>query len=245
MVCYNLLIEAYGQSSHVKKAKSTYLALLDARCVPTEDTYAFLLKSYSNCGMLEKDEAFFSDMRKNGLPPIYSSVFCELVDEEHFLRSCGIVKGLQKASKKVFLVDELTKYEELYTNLKDDNYKLEDRIGKQEVCHNVSLTVVVFLDGVCGVVGGVGIDSISGFIGGLSCIGGGIGGFGIGIGGIGGGAGGLVGLVASIGALVVVLPILVVLVVLVVVLVMELVVLVSLVVVLVVVLVVLMVHLLQ
>ncbi|PHT68666.1 hypothetical protein T459_28153 [Capsicum annuum] len=154
MVCYNLLIEAYGQSSHVKKAKSTYLALLDARCVPTEDTYAFLLKSYSNCGMLEKDEAFFSDMRKNGLPPIYSSVFCELVDEEHFLRSCGIVKGLQKASKKVFLVDELTKYEELYTNLKDDNYKLEDRIGKQEYwCIGGS---VADLGGIGGLGGGIG-----------------------------------------------------------------------------------------
>lgn len=73
MICYNLLIEAYGQSSLVKKAESTYLALVDARCVPTEDTYALLLKSYSKCGMIEKAEAVFSEMRKNGLPP---SKFC-------------------------------------------------------------------------------------------------------------------------------------------------------------------------
>ncbi|KAF3682757.1 hypothetical protein FXO37_02176 [Capsicum annuum] len=78
MICYNLLIEAYGQSSLVKKAESTYLALLDARCVPTEDTSALLLKSYSKCGMLEKAEADFSVMRKNGLPPM-----SDHVAEEH------------------------------------------------------------------------------------------------------------------------------------------------------------------
>lgn len=75
VICYNLLIEAYGQSSLVKKAESTYLALLEARCVPTEDTYALLLKSYSKCGMLEKAEAAFSEMRKNGLPPSMFACF--------------------------------------------------------------------------------------------------------------------------------------------------------------------------
>ncbi|PHT34004.1 Pentatricopeptide repeat-containing protein [Capsicum baccatum] len=78
MICYNLLIEAYGQSSLVKKAESTYLALLDARYVPTEDTSALLLKSYSKCGMLEKAETDFSVMRKNGLPPNDSSEDQEL-----------------------------------------------------------------------------------------------------------------------------------------------------------------------
>lgn len=79
VICYNLLIEAYGQSSLVKKAESTYLALLDARCVPTEDTYALLLKSYSKCGMIEKAEAVFSEMRKNRLPPSkFSCTFCRI-----------------------------------------------------------------------------------------------------------------------------------------------------------------------
>lgn len=89
VICYNLLIEAYGQSSLVKKAESTYLALVDARCVPTEDTYALLLKSYSKCRMIEKAEAVFSEMRKNGLP---SSMFsCFLFPVIHTIESNGII----------------------------------------------------------------------------------------------------------------------------------------------------------
>ncbi|PHT34695.1 hypothetical protein CQW23_26495 [Capsicum baccatum] len=62
-------------------------------------------------------------------------------------------------------------------------------------CHNILLTVVVLFDGVCGVVGGVGIGGFGGDIDGL-CVGigggggGGIGGGISGLGGIGGGLGG-------------------------------------------------------
>lgn len=68
-MCFNLLIEAYGQKSLHKKAEFTYLELLDSRCIPTEDTYALLLKAYCMSGLLEKAEAVFCEMRKYGLPP--------------------------------------------------------------------------------------------------------------------------------------------------------------------------------
>ena len=67
-MCYNLLIDAYGQKSLYKKAEETYVDLLQARCIPTEDTYALLIKAYCACGLLEKAEAAFVDMRKYGLP---------------------------------------------------------------------------------------------------------------------------------------------------------------------------------
>lgn len=69
VICYNLLIEAYGQKSLYKEAESTYLELLDARCIPTEDTYALLIKAYCKSGSLGKAEAIVSEMRKNGVSP--------------------------------------------------------------------------------------------------------------------------------------------------------------------------------
>lgn len=69
VICYNLLIDAYGQKSQHKDAESTYLELLEARCIPTEDTYALLLKAYCKSGLFDKAEAIFVEMRKYGLPP--------------------------------------------------------------------------------------------------------------------------------------------------------------------------------
>ena len=37
------LIDAYGQKLLYKEPKSSYLELLEAQCIPTEDTYALLL----------------------------------------------------------------------------------------------------------------------------------------------------------------------------------------------------------
>ncbi|XWS16027.1 hypothetical protein CRYUN_Cryun34aG0051000 [Craigia yunnanensis] len=69
VMCFNLLIDAYGQKSLYKKVESTYLELLEARCVPTEDTYALLIKAYCTAGLKQKAEAVFAEMRKYGLPP--------------------------------------------------------------------------------------------------------------------------------------------------------------------------------
>lgn len=69
IICYNLLIDAYGHKKLYKKAETTYLGLLEARCIPTEDTYALLLRAYCTCGLLDKAEAIFTEMRNYGLPP--------------------------------------------------------------------------------------------------------------------------------------------------------------------------------
>lgn len=69
VICYNLLLDAYGQKSLHKEAESAYLELLEARCIPTEDTYALLIKAYCKSGLLDRAEAIFGEMRKYGLPP--------------------------------------------------------------------------------------------------------------------------------------------------------------------------------
>lgn len=69
VIVYNLLMDAYGQRSLYKDVESTYLELLESHCIPTEDTYALLLKAYCKSGLLEKAEAVFAEMRKYGLSP--------------------------------------------------------------------------------------------------------------------------------------------------------------------------------
>lgn len=77
VICYNLLIEAYGQKLQYRKAESKYLELIEAQCVPTEHTYALLLKAYSAAGLLEKAGAVFAEMKKHDLAPstfVFTSV---------------------------------------------------------------------------------------------------------------------------------------------------------------------------
>nr|GMD99659.1 pentatricopeptide repeat-containing protein At2g35130-like [Ipomoea batatas] len=69
VICFNLLIDAYGHKSLSRRAESMYMELLESRCMPTEDTYALLVKAYCKCKQLAKAEAVFSEMRKNRLPP--------------------------------------------------------------------------------------------------------------------------------------------------------------------------------
>ncbi|GJS30976.1 ribonuclease H-like domain-containing protein [Tanacetum coccineum] len=69
IICYNLLIDAFGQKSYADKAESTYLNLLEAGCIPTEILMHFLLRAYCKCGLLEKAEAVFMEMRKYDLSP--------------------------------------------------------------------------------------------------------------------------------------------------------------------------------
>lgn len=69
VICYNLLIDAYGKQYKYKKAETVYLQLLDAQCIPTEDTYALLIGAYCTHGLLEEAEAVLTEMRKHGVPP--------------------------------------------------------------------------------------------------------------------------------------------------------------------------------
>ncbi|KAL5975743.1 hypothetical protein ACLOJK_020069 [Asimina triloba] len=69
IMCYNLLIDAYGQKFQHNKAESVYLKLLETYCIPTEDTYALLLRAYCLCGLLDKAEAICAEMRRHGVHP--------------------------------------------------------------------------------------------------------------------------------------------------------------------------------
>ncbi|KAE7997377.1 hypothetical protein FH972_002018 [Carpinus fangiana] len=62
-----LLIDAYMKKSPYKDVESAYLELIKSWCIPTEDTYALLLKAYCTSALLEK--AVFAEMLKFGLPP--------------------------------------------------------------------------------------------------------------------------------------------------------------------------------
>ncbi|KAL2933122.1 hypothetical protein RDABS01_016241 [Bienertia sinuspersici] len=53
-------IQNQHKSQHMK-AEATYLELLGARCIPTEDTYALMLRAYGASGMYAKAEAIFSE----------------------------------------------------------------------------------------------------------------------------------------------------------------------------------------
>ncbi|KAF5944907.1 hypothetical protein HYC85_018984 [Camellia sinensis] len=101
VICYNLLIDAYGQKSQHDKAESTYLDLLEGQCIPTEDTYALLVKAYCVSGLLEKAEAIFAQMRKNGHPSSII-VYNAYID--------GLIKG--RNSRKV---------EEIFERMKRDH----------------------------------------------------------------------------------------------------------------------------
>ena len=68
VICYNLVIDAYGHKLQPAKAETMYFELLEARCVPTEDTYALLLKGYCASRLFVKAEAVFTEMQKYGLP---------------------------------------------------------------------------------------------------------------------------------------------------------------------------------
>ncbi|CAG7874551.1 unnamed protein product [Brassica rapa] len=69
VICFNLLIDAYGQKLRYKEAELLYVQLLESRCVPTEDTYALLVKAYCLAGLIEKAEAVLIEMQKHHVTP--------------------------------------------------------------------------------------------------------------------------------------------------------------------------------
>ncbi|KAG2326748.1 hypothetical protein Bca52824_009476 [Brassica carinata] len=69
VICFNLLIDAYGQKLRYKDAESLYVQLLESRCVPTEDTYALLVKAYCLAGLIEKAEAVLIEMQNHHVTP--------------------------------------------------------------------------------------------------------------------------------------------------------------------------------
>ncbi|PWZ21937.1 Pentatricopeptide repeat-containing protein [Zea mays] len=105
IICYNLLIDAYGQKRQLSEAEAAYMALLEARCVPTEDTYALLLRAYCGSGQLHRAEGVISEMQRNGIPPT-ATVYNAYLD--------GLLKA--RCSEKAVEVYQRMKKERCRTN---------------------------------------------------------------------------------------------------------------------------------
>lgn len=79
VICYNLLIDAFGQKYEYKRAEAVYMQLLEAHCIPTEDTYALLIGAYCKYGLLEKAEAVLAEMRQRRVSPGLKSSYYKIL----------------------------------------------------------------------------------------------------------------------------------------------------------------------
>ncbi|KAK4343122.1 hypothetical protein RND71_038938 [Anisodus tanguticus] len=80
------------------------------------------LSVYAAAPDLSAERALALEKVKENLPHLYLTLRRAKKDKEDYYK---------KATKKVLLIDELTKDQELYTNLKDGNDKLEYQISKK------------------------------------------------------------------------------------------------------------------
>ncbi|XP_045790156.1 pentatricopeptide repeat-containing protein At2g35130-like isoform X2 [Trifolium pratense] len=104
VICYNLLIDAFGQKFLYKEAESTYLQLHQARCIPNEDTYALLIKAYCMSGKLHNAEAVFAEMRNYGLPSsavVYNAYINGLMKGGNFDKAEEIFQRMKKDGCKL------------------------------------------------------------------------------------------------------------------------------------------------
>lgn len=74
VICYNILIDAYGQKFQTKKAESVYLKMSEDRCIPTEDTYGLLIRAFCMSGLVDKAEAVSTEMKKNRITSSNQSI---------------------------------------------------------------------------------------------------------------------------------------------------------------------------
>ncbi|XP_010540669.1 PREDICTED: pentatricopeptide repeat-containing protein At2g35130 isoform X2 [Tarenaya hassleriana] len=100
VIIFNLLIDAYGQRREHKKAESLYVELIESRCVPTEDTYALLVKAYCTVGMLEKAEVVFTEMQNHHVSPS-AIVYNAYID--------GLTKGRGNTEKAMDVFQRMKK----------------------------------------------------------------------------------------------------------------------------------------
>lgn len=73
VVCYNLLIEAYGKIGQYSEAEKTFYLLRRSFVAPTEMSYNMLMSAYSKGGLLDKAEGLFDVMKGQNYPPGNSS----------------------------------------------------------------------------------------------------------------------------------------------------------------------------
>lgn len=69
ILCYNLLMDAYGRSRQLLEAERVFKLMRTARCLANEDTFNVLIRAYSNAGLISKAEATFIIMQKFGYKP--------------------------------------------------------------------------------------------------------------------------------------------------------------------------------
>lgn len=69
VVCYNLLIEAYGKIGQYTEAEKTFFLLRKSFVAPTEMSYNMLMGAYSKAGLLDKAERLFDQMKEDKYIP--------------------------------------------------------------------------------------------------------------------------------------------------------------------------------
>ncbi|GMP71417.1 hypothetical protein CsSME_00029831 [Camellia sinensis var. sinensis] len=157
VICYNLLIDAYGQKSQHDKAESTYLDLLEGRCIPTEDTYALLVKAYCVSGLLEKVEAVFAEMRKNGHPPsivVYNAYIDGLIKGRNSRKVEEIFERMKRdhcqptTDTYTMLINLYGKAKKSYMALKLFN-EMRSQKCKPNICTYTALVNAFARDGLC------------------------------------------------------------------------------------------------
>ncbi|OAE19085.1 hypothetical protein AXG93_4129s1160 [Marchantia polymorpha subsp. ruderalis] len=81
VVCYNLLIEAYGKIGQYTEAEKTFFLLRKSFVAPTEMSYNMLMGAYSKAGLLDKAERLFDQMKEDKYIPDLSTynIFLEVL----------------------------------------------------------------------------------------------------------------------------------------------------------------------
>eukprot|EP00250_Pteridium_aquilinum_P007340 c17085_g1_i1 orf=699-1937(-) len=69
ILCYNLLMDAYGRSHQLLEVERLFKQMRTARFLANEDTFNVLIRAYSNVGLINKAEATFIIMQKFGYKP--------------------------------------------------------------------------------------------------------------------------------------------------------------------------------
>lgn len=157
IMCYNLIIDAFGQQLQHMKAESTYLELLEARCIPTEDTYALLLRAYCASRLFAKAEAIFSEMRKYGLPSsadVYNAYIEGLIKGGNYEKSLEVFDRMKREHCKpttqtyTILINLYGKENKSYMALKLFN-EMRTQKCKPNICTYTALINAFARDGQC------------------------------------------------------------------------------------------------
>ncbi|KAH9611179.1 hypothetical protein KSS87_001334 [Heliosperma pusillum] len=157
IMSYNLIMDAFGQKLQHVKAESVYLELLEARCIPTEDTYSILLRTYCASGLFAKAEAIFTEMRKFGLhssADVYNAYIEGLIKGGNTQKALEIYQRMNKESCKpttdtfTMLINLYGKANKSYMAFKVFN-EMRTQKCKPNICTYTALINAFARDGHC------------------------------------------------------------------------------------------------